>query len=52
LEGFVDGLVMARSGFNGTRISAFSEGEEEDEQDYLLYDSEYEEIELEDGGFW
>ncbi|KAF5740660.1 hypothetical protein HS088_TW11G00737 [Tripterygium wilfordii] len=52
LNNLVNELVAGRSEFNGTRISAFSEGEKEeeeddDDQDYVFWDSEDEE----DGGF-
>lgn len=53
LDGVLDELVGTRSRINGMRISAFSEGEEEEEidQDYLLEDSDDEETEEEDGVF-
>ncbi|KDP41700.1 hypothetical protein JCGZ_16107 [Jatropha curcas] len=45
-------LARAASEWNGARISVFSEGEEEEEdQDYMLWDSEDEEIEEENGDF-
>ncbi|XVE70122.1 hypothetical protein DITRI_Ditri10aG0046100 [Diplodiscus trichospermus] len=54
LNGLVDKLLVERSDFGGVRISVFSEGEEEDEdeweiegvgdEDYLLEDSDDEEL--------
>ncbi|KAJ9186767.1 hypothetical protein P3X46_002304 [Hevea brasiliensis] len=55
VEGDVDNvlneLAGARSDWSGVRISFFSEGEEEEDQDYFLWDSEDEDIEGEDGDF-
>lgn len=51
LDSFVDEFVAARYEVNEARISAFSEGEEEEDQDYLLWDSEDGEIEGEEGDF-
>ncbi|KAF3446625.1 hypothetical protein FNV43_RR11805 [Rhamnella rubrinervis] len=63
LDSVLDELVVTRSQFNGVRISAFSEGEEEEREgegdwvaeeidnDYLLSDSDDEELEEEDGVF-
>lgn len=61
LDSVLDELVVTRSQFNGARISAFSEGEEEEgegdwvaeeiDNDYLLAETDDEELEEEDGVF-
>ncbi|KAK9270185.1 hypothetical protein L1049_025761 [Liquidambar formosana] len=58
LESLMDELVAMRSEINGVKISAFSEGEEEDlsgelngDEDDLLWDSDDEEAGEEDGYF-
>ncbi|OAY50961.1 uncharacterized protein LOC110615495 [Manihot esculenta] len=51
MDNFLNELAGARSDCSGVKISVFSEVDEEEDQDYLLWDSEDEDIEEEDGDF-